>query len=331
MRNQRDTTDWQQNRRRREPEDLRGLTHSATERSMRLAVIIPVYNVTSFLHEAIASVIAQHYPQLEIIVIDDGSDPPHGTEIRYICERFPQVALLQQPHGGAARARHHGLTHASADLILFLDADDELAPGALSYLTDALRNCPDADAAYGRLVGISERGHITTPPRPHLHLMVSGKQMLPALLGGRPLFNGGSICIRKRTLEKLSPNNFALTLGEDWVLWCQLALKGNIIAAGDRVVLNYRRHEENTTRRSLDDPSSYFEAVDIVFGDVGYRQALGERKLGQLKQKCLSRLHASLACHYAARQKREKAAYHLSRVTTPIGILHDGSEEELVG
>ena len=110
----------------------------------KISVIIPVYNAADYLGACMDSVLAQQEPELEIILVDDGSTDESGT----ICERYRQqdsrVQVLHRPNGGAAAARNAGLAQASGTLIAFVDADDRVCPGYFSILARALRQA-DAD------------------------------------------------------------------------------------------------------------------------------------------------------------------------------------------
>jgi glycosyltransferase involved in cell wall biosynthesis len=91
----------------------------------RVSVIIPCYNAEAFVGQAIESVLAQTYPEIEIIAVDDGSSD--GT--RRVLEAFGnRVRLEEQPHKGAPVARNRGLALSTGDRIQFLDADDVLLP-----------------------------------------------------------------------------------------------------------------------------------------------------------------------------------------------------------
>src|SRR3954462_6988719 len=85
-----------------------------------ISIVIPSYNQAHFLREAIESVLAQSYPALEIIVVDDGSRDESAT----VAMRYPNVRCLRQPNMGVAAARNTGLRHSSGEYLVFLDQDD---------------------------------------------------------------------------------------------------------------------------------------------------------------------------------------------------------------
>ena len=88
-----------------------------------ISIIIPVYNVASYLREALDSAIHQTYEKLEIIIIDDGSTDGSGE----ICDEYSddsRVIIIHQTHQGVSAARNTGLELARGDYIAFLDPDD---------------------------------------------------------------------------------------------------------------------------------------------------------------------------------------------------------------
>jgi len=92
-----------------------------------VSVIIPTYNDSATLREAIESVLHQTYPALETIVIDDGSDD--GGETGRIGREYGErIVFRTVPNGGVASARNIGISTARGDYIAFLDADDVFCP-----------------------------------------------------------------------------------------------------------------------------------------------------------------------------------------------------------
>lgn len=100
-----------------------------------ISVIIPTFNRAHLVGRAIRSVLAQRYPSVQIIVVDDGST----DETRESVARFPGVIHLTRPHGGQAAARNTGLARAEGSLIATLDSDDTWEPNFLSVCTRKLQ------------------------------------------------------------------------------------------------------------------------------------------------------------------------------------------------
>lgn len=116
---------------------------------IRLDVIVPAYNAEATLTECINSVLEQQTKyRFRLIVVDDGStDGTAALADGYAAHS--NVLVLHQQDGGVANARNHGIRLSDAPYLMFVDADDRLAPGAIEGLMSAaLREC-DADIAEG--------------------------------------------------------------------------------------------------------------------------------------------------------------------------------------
>ena len=104
-----------------------------------ISVIIPVYNVASYLSMCIESVLSQRYSNLEIILIDDGSND--GSE--RICDEYAKkdyrIIVIHKINEGAAAAKNVGLKMATGKYLSFVDSDDYLEPNAYEHMTRILQ------------------------------------------------------------------------------------------------------------------------------------------------------------------------------------------------
>jgi glycosyltransferase involved in cell wall biosynthesis len=110
-----------------------------------ISVVIPCFNAHTWIGATLDSVFEQKLPDLEVIVVDDGSADQSG---QLVAEAFPGVRLIRTDNGGASRARNIGTTLARGQFIQYLDADDLLAPGKLENQLRVLTET-SADIAYG--------------------------------------------------------------------------------------------------------------------------------------------------------------------------------------
>src|SRR5206468_2706683 len=113
-----------------------------------VTVIIPVYNGASYIRDARASIAAQEYPDLEVIVADDGSTD--GTAA-IVDEPGFATRVIHQPNAGPAAARNRGIEIATGDVFAFLDADDLWPAGKLAQQVDCLVRDPALDVVLGRI------------------------------------------------------------------------------------------------------------------------------------------------------------------------------------
>ncbi len=107
-----------------------------SEGGMLVSVVIANYNYGHFLGEAIDSVLAQTYDPIEVIVVDDGSSDDSQAVIASFGD---QVVATGSPHAGQCAATNRGFAMSRGEVVIFLDADDVLLPGAVSTLVEPLR------------------------------------------------------------------------------------------------------------------------------------------------------------------------------------------------
>lgn len=96
--------------------------------SPMISVILPVYNGEDFLERCMDSILSQTEPNLELIVVDDGSTDASGAICDRYAEKDPRVRVLHKPNGGLSHSRNAGMALARGEYLAFVDADDWLEP-----------------------------------------------------------------------------------------------------------------------------------------------------------------------------------------------------------
>lgn len=96
-----------------------------------ITVVIPLYNKEASIAQSLKSVLSQEYDDFEVVIVDDGSTD--GSVSRVEAMNNPRIRLIKQENGGPSKARNTGVKNAKGEWVLFLDADDELLTGALTY------------------------------------------------------------------------------------------------------------------------------------------------------------------------------------------------------
>lgn len=119
-----------------------------------VSVLVTAYNAEPWLAETLASVEAQAYPDIEVIVVDDGSTDRTLAVARSF--EGPRVKVVTQANAGACTARNRALSEAQGDLVQYLDADDLLAPTKIARQVDRLRSEPEGTVASGPWVRFRE-------------------------------------------------------------------------------------------------------------------------------------------------------------------------------
>lgn len=201
-----------------------------------VSVIIPTYNTARFLDEAVGSALASTYPNLEIIVVDDGSTDP---EARRILKNFrrPRTRLVRIPHGGPAVARNHAIALAEGKYILPLDDDDKVHPAYIAKAVKVLEAEPKVGIVYCRVrfFGARQDEWRLAP------------YSLSAMLGDNLIFT--SAVFRKRDWERVGGYNPNMLYGmEDYDLWLSLLDRtGCEVRRINRVLFYYRVRDHSRT------------------------------------------------------------------------------------
>lgn len=111
------------------------------DREPLISMIVPVYNVMSYLEDCFSSIISQTYSNLEIIIVDDGSTDGSSD----ICDRYAgmdgRIRVIHQENQGAARARKKAVMCATGIYTGFVDADDKISPDMVAYMAAHIGNC----------------------------------------------------------------------------------------------------------------------------------------------------------------------------------------------
>jgi glycosyltransferase involved in cell wall biosynthesis len=206
-----------------------------------VSTIIPVHNRARMLCEAVASVIAQTYRPIEIIIVDDGSTDDTPRVADELVQRNPQeVSVIHQSNAGPGPAREAGRQVASGEFIQYLDSDDVLLPEKFTKQVAGLRSHPECGVSYGPTRYRHSDGSVEA-----LAWKGSGAKietMFPAFLMSRwwdtptPLYRA-SVC------DEAGPWT-DLKLEEDWEYDCRVASLGVRLYYCDEFVVEVRDHDE---------------------------------------------------------------------------------------
>ena len=108
-------------------------------RMEKISVIVPIYNSSRYLEECLDSLCSQDYPNLEILLIDDGSEDESLRICMNRAAKDPRCIVIHQENQGLSAARNTGLDHARGEYVMFLDSDDQMLPGMIRWLYELLQ------------------------------------------------------------------------------------------------------------------------------------------------------------------------------------------------
>jgi hypothetical protein len=159
--------------------------------------------------------------------------------------------------------------------VLFLDADDWLAPDALSRLAAALAASPGAVAAAGAYTFVGTHRVRCSP---------SG-DILERLLVRNLFANGGHLLIRSSAAEEVGGFLPGLGYGEDWEYWIRLALRGPFVAMPGPPVLFVRQHAAGAYQSRASDPRAFAPCMEAIFGNPALPARIGKRRLAAIRRR----------------------------------------------
>ena len=200
-----------------------------------ISVVIPCFNQGHFLAAAIRSVRPAERGPVEIIVVDDGST----DNTRNVAAQWP-VIYRHQPNSGLASSRNLGLAESKGKFIVFLDADDMLAPGALQIGASALEAHLECAFATGRCVMMDASGRLQpTPEQPPL-----SRDAYSELLRHNYIWMPAMAMFRRNAVMELGGFNPGEHAAADYDLYLRVARfwPGHDHAA---IVSYYRQHGAN--------------------------------------------------------------------------------------
>jgi glycosyltransferase involved in cell wall biosynthesis len=187
-----------------------------------VSVIMPAFNAERYLHTAVESVLRQSLPDLELLIVDDGSSDRTVEIARDYAARDPRVRVLLQPHAGPGPARNTGFAAAAGRLFAFLDSDDEWDSTFLEEQVAILDKRPDVDVLVGnaRSRGGSQDG---MPSRP---MRGDGRPITLAEI----LADENSLFImavfRREVVDAVGGFDRDLLTNEEYEMWIRAALAG---------------------------------------------------------------------------------------------------------
>jgi len=116
-----------------------------------ISIIIPIYNTEAYLHSCVDSLLAQTVPDLQIILVDDGSTDGSPAIAKAYAKQDKRIEVYRQTHAGQSAARNLGLSHAQGDYIAFVDADDTLTPDWCAKHLAAIEGVDYVQSGYTRV------------------------------------------------------------------------------------------------------------------------------------------------------------------------------------
>jgi glycosyltransferase involved in cell wall biosynthesis len=203
-----------------------------------ISVVMPCYNAAPYVEEAITCLLQQTYPQVELIIVDDGSTDGSNAIIERLAASSPdRITVLHQANSGPYAARNFGLAHAHGNFVAFLDADDTWHPDALNQLHAAITESI-ADVAY---CGWQNVGEGVANTQPHIPPNYAESDAVALFLQSCPWPING-VLVRRPLIDTLRGFSERLPTAMDYDLWLRMLATHPVVVRVPEVLSFYRHY-----------------------------------------------------------------------------------------
>lgn len=228
----------------------------------KISIIIPVYNVESFLDRCLESVVGQTYKSIEVIAVDDGSTDSSGDILDSWGEKDPRIKVIHKENGGLSSARNAALDVATGDYIAMIDSDDFWDEDALEHLMTMAKN-NDADMVVARGRKVDLEGHIFQHKEKDIAIheegMISVDEFYRRIPYDMFFIVAWSKLYRRDVFDDI---RFRLgIINEDVEILCDVVKKCKKIYSSDKEIYNWRINPRSIT-------SQPFSAKNLILPRV---------------------------------------------------------------
>ncbi len=267
---------------------------SPVQESPLVSVIIAAYNVEDFIGQAVNSALSQTVSDLEIIVVDDGSQDGTGKVVEQFSDE--RLRMIRKSNGGCASARNAGVAVSRGKIIAFLDGDDYWFENKLERQLEFLDHHPGADLIFCLSNIVDEVGQNWGLLKPGSYRSFS----FESLLIDNPVGNGSAAIMHRKALDLAGPFDESLPASSDVDMWLRVArIRPDNIVCLPEILTCYRRRSEQTTGNWKRMQSAY----ELVFSKARHEDPETVQRVEQLSRCHKNRYHAFIA--YEAGELKE--------------------------
>ena len=209
-----------------------------------ISVIIPVYNVKQYIERCIDSVLNQTYKNIEIILVDDGSNDGCNEICNMYAEKDKRIKVVHIKNSGVSNARNLGIRLANGDFITFVDADDYIDTSCIEKM---YKLCKDEQCDIG-IVGTLENNELTNKTNTSgesIDMVLSAENALKEMLNEKYYYGNVWGKIYKTDIWKNIHFNEDTVIGEDMEVLYKVLLKSNKVKINTNERLYYYTKNRN--------------------------------------------------------------------------------------
>ena len=219
----------------------------------KVSIVIPVYNGTNYLREAINSALAQTYPNIEIIVVNDGSTD-HGATEQIALSYGDKIRYFRKENGGVSSALNFGIRQMTGDYFSWLSHDDVYGPTKIQHQIESLAAAEDRNVvALCAHRYIDQDGALLSKEarKRFCKGYYTWKQVLRELLTNG-CFSGCALLLPRKVFERCGEFDEGLRFSQDYLMWMTVFLNGYGLVYNENEDVYSRIHNKQLTQRGRD-------------------------------------------------------------------------------
>lgn len=231
----------------------------------KVSIVIPVYNGTNYMREAIDSALSQTYSNIEVIVVNDGSTDNGETE-SVALEYGDKIKYYRKENGGVSSALNYGIERMTGEYFSWLSHDDVYSPEKIQHQIESLISCGETDAialcAHYYIDADSNRLPKQAPKRFRNGLHNWNEVLLELLTNGA--FSGCALLLPRKAFDQFGGFNEDLRFAQDYLMWMTIFLNGYKLVYNDHQDTYSRIHGKQLTQRG----QKLFKKDSVTIGSI---------------------------------------------------------------
>lgn len=272
-----------------------------------VSVIVPVYNAECYLSECIDSILCQTYPNIEVILIDDGSTDDSLSVCQRKAEKDNRIKVIHQENQGVTAARKTGVINSIGNFICFVDSDDTIPDYAIEVLMGKMKENVDIVLGCCTNEFLKIEGEFTR------------EEYIQKLIDNTFRSSLWGNLYRKHLLEKAKPFELSRTFyaGEDYIANLKMASYVRSVYSIDQPTYIYRMNQKSVTHTrtySLEYEEMYREEIFKNIKQIGgkYEESWYKLQLHLLGNMALNRVKFSYDRPWIQALQKDKHNYSLT-------------------
>ena len=221
---------------------------SSSSKRLLVTIVVPTFNVEKYVQRCLDSIINQTYDNIEVIVIDDGSDDSTLEAIDKIRRKDSRITLIKQNHFGPNEARKRGVELAKGEYLMFVDSDDYLDENAVEVLVDKFRTKRNLDSI--RFGAVKESSGLLVHPilsPGEKERIISRSEIVELLVTSDMLNSLWSQIYKTKRMRLIKAFNYKIEFGEDVLVNLEYHDNSRKILVIDDVLYYYCDNPNSTT------------------------------------------------------------------------------------